>query len=77
MVDVVSNVWTVKAFPPASGSVTDWPANWVSRLLPNAGAGCIWKARLIHDAFLWIMAGSMLLRAITLWRAGPSAPVMS
>ena len=32
------------------------------------------KARLIHDAFLWIMAGSMLLWAITLWRAGTITP---
>ncbi|HSI23734.1 MAG TPA: ABC transporter ATP-binding protein [Methylophilaceae bacterium] len=71
LVDVVSNVWTVKAFSAR--------ARERQRLSGELGVEAraqrkswmyIEKARLIHDACLVLMAGGMLVWAITLWRGG-------
>jgi len=75
LVDVVSNVWTVKAFS-ARQRERDRLAH---ELGVEAASECrswmyLEKARLLHDACLWIMAGSMLLWAVTLWRAGTITP---
>jgi ATP-binding cassette subfamily B protein len=75
MVDVVSNVWTVKAFS-ARQRERDRLARELGIEATTERRSWMYleKARLIHDAFLWIMAGSMLLWAITLWRAGTISP---
>ena len=71
LIDVVSNVWTVKAFS-ARGRERQ-------RLSVELGTEAqaqrkswmyVEKARVIHDICLVLMAGGMLLWAITLWRAG-------
>jgi ATP-binding cassette subfamily B protein len=71
LVDVVSNVWTVKAFSAR--------ARERQRLSGELGVEAraqrkswmyIEKARLIHDVCLVLMAGGMLAWAITLWRGG-------
>jgi ATP-binding cassette subfamily B protein len=71
LIDVVSNVWTVKAFS-ARGRERQ-------RLSTELGTEAkaqrrswmyIEKARVIHDICLVVMAGGMLFWAITLWRAG-------
>jgi len=71
LVDVVSNVWTVKAFSAR--------ARERQRLSGELGVEAraqrkswmyIEKARLIHDICLVLMAGGMLAWAITLWRGG-------
>jgi ATP-binding cassette, subfamily B, bacterial len=75
LVDVVSNVWTVKAFS-ARQRERDRLAGELG--IEAASETRSWmyleKARLLHDACLWIMAGSMLLWAITLWRGGTITP---
>jgi ATP-binding cassette subfamily B protein len=71
LVDVVSNVWTVKAFSAR--------ARERQRLSGELGVEAraqrkswmyIEKARLIHDVCLVLMAGGMLAWAIMLWRGG-------
>jgi ATP-binding cassette subfamily B protein len=71
LVDVVSNVWTIKAF-----SARDREAE---RLAEQIGLEAraqrrswmyLEKARVIHDICLSLMAGGMLVWAIQLWIAG-------
>ena len=71
LVDVVSNVWTIKAF-----SARDREAQ---RLAEEIGLEAhaqrrswmyLEKARVIHDICLSLMAGGMLIWAIQLWLAG-------
>ncbi|MCW2240165.1 ABC transporter ATP-binding protein [Azospirillum canadense] len=71
LVDVVSNVWTVKAFS-ARGRERERLARAFG---VEAGAHRrswmhLEKTRVVHDACLWVMAGSMLLWALLLWRSG-------
>ncbi|UEM25011.1 ABC transporter ATP-binding protein/permease (plasmid) [Skermanella mucosa] len=75
LVDVVSNVWTVKAFS-ARQRERDRLAGELGAEAASEQRSWMYleKARLLHDACLWIMAGSMLLWAITLWRAGSITP---
>lgn len=71
LVDVVSNVWTIKAF-----SARDRESQ---RLAEEIGVEAraqrrswmyLEKARVIHDICLSLMAGGMLIWAIQLWIAG-------
>ncbi len=71
LVDVVSNVWTIKAF-----SARDREAQ---RMAQEIGVEAIaqrrsWmyleKARVIHDICLAVMAGGMLIWAVELWLMG-------
>ncbi|MGE8500394.1 MAG: ABC transporter ATP-binding protein [Pseudomonas sp.] len=71
LVDVVSNVWTIKAF-----SARDRESQ---RLAEEIGLEAraqrrswmyLEKARVIHDICLSLMAGGMLIWAIQLWLAG-------
>ncbi|MDB5818160.1 MAG: transporter related protein [Rhizobacter sp.] len=75
VVDVVSNIWTVKAFSARDREY---------RRLQNAfgiearAQRRSWlyteKARVLHDICLLIMAGGMLIWAIHSWRTGASSP---
>ncbi|MBF0676793.1 ABC transporter ATP-binding protein [Pseudomonas sp.] len=71
LVDVVSNVWTIKAF-----SARDREAR---RMAEEIGVEAVaqrrsWmyleKARVIHDICLAVMAGGMLIWAVELWLLG-------
>ncbi|GAA4250275.1 ATP-binding cassette domain-containing protein [Azospirillum formosense] len=71
LVDVVSNVWTVKAFS-ARGRERE---RLRQSFTVEAGAHRrswmhLEKTRVVHDVCLWVMAGSMLLWALLLWRDG-------
>ncbi|MBB3267847.1 ATP-binding cassette subfamily B protein [Azospirillum sp. OGB3] len=71
LVDVVSNVWTVKAFSARGGE----RERLRQAFTVEAGAHRrswmhLEKTRVVHDICLWVMAGSMLLWALLLWRDG-------
>ncbi|NJC49143.1 UNVERIFIED_ORG: ATP-binding cassette subfamily B protein [Xanthomonas campestris] len=71
LVDAVSTVWTIKAFAARDRES--------ARLAEQIGDEAVahrrsWmyveKARVIHDICLSVMAGGMLIWAISMWRAG-------
>ncbi len=75
LVDVVSNVWTVKAFSARSRER--------ARLARKFGIEAdaqrrswlyLEKTRMLHDFCLWVMAGSMLVWAVWLWSVGDITP---
>ncbi|MDR6821064.1 ATP-binding cassette subfamily B protein [Neorhizobium sp. 2083] len=75
LVDVISNMWSVKAF---SARRREW-----LRLKTKFEAEAriqkkSWmyteKARVIHDIALWIMAGAMLVWALMLWSRSEISP---
>ena len=71
MIDVLTNIWAVKAFAAGARERTrlrytfdqEADAQRVSWMFTE-------KARVIHDVLLWTMAGSMLVWALLLWKAG-------
>jgi ATP-binding cassette subfamily B protein len=75
LVDVIGNMWSVKAFSAralerqrlAAGFSTEARAQRASWMYTE-------RARLLHDVALWIMAGVMLSWAITLWSQGSITP---
>ncbi len=75
LVDVVSNVWTVKAF-----AARDRERDRLERELGAEASAqrrswmYMEKTRVLHDLSLWVMAGSMLLWAVLAWRAGSITP---
>lgn len=68
LVDVVSNIWAVKAF-----SARDRERRRLAEAFGEEAAAqrrswmYLEKTRVLHDACLWIMAGSMLAWAVMLW----------
>jgi ATP-binding cassette subfamily B protein len=75
LVDVISNMWSVKAF---SARLREW-TRLKSRFDGEARIHTrSWmyteKARVLHDIALWIMAGSMLAWALTLWSRSAISP---
>jgi ATP-binding cassette, subfamily B, bacterial len=75
LVDVVSNIWAVKAF-----SARAWErARLADKFAVEAQAQrkswlYLEKTRVLHDVCLWVMAGSMLAWAISLWSRGQVTP---
>nr|WP_280177095.1 ABC transporter ATP-binding protein [Pseudomonas duriflava] len=75
VVDMVSNVWTIKAF-----SARERERDRLARELGVEARAqrrswmYVEKARILHDACLTLMAGSMLIWAILLWRQGSVTP---
>jgi ATP-binding cassette subfamily B protein len=75
LVDVISNMWSVKAFSARR-------REWIRLKGRFEGEARIqkksWmyteKARVIHDIALWIMAGSMLVWALMLWSRSEISP---
>jgi ATP-binding cassette subfamily B protein len=71
LVDVLSNIWVVKAFAAHSRE-----RGRLARLLDEeARAQCgslfyIERLRVLHDFALWLMAGCLLVWSIQLWRLG-------
>ncbi|MBB4728329.1 ATP-binding cassette subfamily B protein [Xanthomonas arboricola] len=71
LVDAVSTVWTIKAFAARDRE----SARLAEQIGDEAAAhrrSCMYveKARVIHDICLSVMAGGMLMWAISMWRAG-------
>jgi ATP-binding cassette subfamily B protein len=75
LVDIITNMWSVKAFS-AQRSERTRLANIFRR--EEAAQRASWmyteKARLIHDIALWLMAGGMLTWAVHLWSTGSISP---
>jgi ATP-binding cassette subfamily B protein len=75
LVDVISNMWSVKAF---SARVRERMR--LASLFEHEAAAqrASWmyteKARLLHDIALWVMAGGMLAWAVSLWSSGQITP---
>jgi ATP-binding cassette subfamily B protein len=75
LVDVISNMWSVKGF---SARKREW-LRLADRFQTEARIQTrSWmyteKARVIHDIALWIMAGSMLFWALSLWSRSQISP---
>src|SRR5690606_9642852 len=71
LVDTVTNAWTVKAFsalPRERERLQN--AFKVEARTQRRSWMHLEKARVVHDACLVLMAGSMLIWALTSWRAG-------
>jgi ATP-binding cassette, subfamily B, bacterial len=71
LVDVVSNIWAVKAFSVRARE----RARLADKFAAEAHAQrkswtYLEKTRVLHDACLWVMAGSMLAWAVSLWSIG-------
>jgi ATP-binding cassette subfamily B protein len=68
-------MWTVKAF---SARAREWHRLRKQFEDEAAAQRTSWmyleKARLIHDVALWLMAGTMLIWAVSLWSAGRISP---
>ncbi len=75
LVDVVANVWTVKAFS-ARGSERERLADELGKEARAQTRSWMFveKTRLMHDASLWLMASSMLLWSVMAWRSGHITP---
>ena len=71
LIDVVSNVWTVKAFSARQRERERLSVELGSEARAQRKSWMyIEKARVIHDVCLVLMAGGMLTWAILLWREG-------
>jgi ATP-binding cassette subfamily B protein len=71
LIDVVSNVWTVKAFSARQRERERLSVELGSEARAQRKSWMyIEKARVIHDVCLVLMAGGMLTWAILLWRQG-------
>ena len=71
LIDSLANMWTVKAF---SARRREW-LRFSGRFHDEASAQrrswmYLEKARVIHDAALWAMAGTMLMWVLSLWNVG-------
>ena len=75
LVDVVANIWNVKAF---SAREREYQRLRKAFGIEAAAQRRSWlyleKARVLHDACLLVMAGSMLAWAIEAWRQGVGTP---
>jgi ATP-binding cassette subfamily B protein len=75
LIDVITNMWTVKAF---SARAREWLRLRNQFVDEAAAQRTSWmyleKARLLHDVALWLMAGTMLIWAVSLWNAGRISP---
>lgn len=75
LVDVIANMWAVKAFS-ARTRETERLAGWFGREgeAQRRSWMFIETTRLVHDGLLVVMAGTILVWAITLWNAGSISP---
>ena len=71
LVDVVSNIWTVKAFSAAEREYQRLRIAFEDEARAQRGSWLyLEKVRVVHDVFLWATAGGMLWWVIAAWRAG-------
>jgi ATP-binding cassette, subfamily B, bacterial len=75
LVDVVSNIWAVKAFAAQARE----RARLADKFAAEASAQrqswlYLEKTHVLHNLCLWLMAGSMLTWAVSLWRLGQVTP---
>jgi ATP-binding cassette subfamily B protein len=71
IVDTVSNIWAVQAFAARhrESERLKWEVSQEARAQRRSWM-YLEKARVLHDVFLWLMAGTMLFWALYSWRKG-------
>ncbi|RWX79420.1 ABC transporter ATP-binding protein [Neorhizobium lilium] len=75
LVDIISNMWSVKAFsahPRERGRLSGIFAS--EARAQQASWMYTERARFMHDIALWLLAGGMLTWAVTLWSRGGISP---
>ncbi|AWK88750.1 ABC transporter ATP-binding protein [Azospirillum thermophilum] len=75
LVDVVSNVWAVQAFSARRRERDRLAAKFASEAAAQRRSWLyLEKTRVVHDLCLWVMAGGMLVWAVSLWVSGRISP---
>ncbi|TMJ58398.1 MAG: ABC transporter ATP-binding protein [Alphaproteobacteria bacterium] len=75
LVDVVSNIWTVKAFSAHSRERRGFAQLLQTETTAHRDSLIyIERMRVLHDLSLWLMAGAMLIWSLSLWRHGRISP---
>jgi ATP-binding cassette subfamily B protein len=75
LIDVISNMWAVKAFSARSREWDRLSGDFkIEAAAQRASMMYSEKARLIHDVSLWAMAGLMLSWCLRLWSGGWITP---
>ncbi|MBV9524007.1 MAG: ABC transporter ATP-binding protein, partial [Alphaproteobacteria bacterium] len=75
LVDVVSNVWAVKAFSARAREQSRLEARFgIEAATQRRSWLYLEKMRVLHDIALTVMAGSMLVWAVHLWTVGQVSP---
>jgi len=75
LVDVVSNIWTVKAFSAHSRERRRFAQLLNTEATAHRNSVMyIERMRVLHDLALWLMAGGMLIWSLHLWSKGKVSP---
>ena len=75
LVDVVSNIWTVKAFSAHSRERRRFAQLLNTEATAHRNSAMyIERMRVLHDLALWLMAGGMLIWSLHLWSKGKISP---
>ncbi|MER9190807.1 ABC transporter ATP-binding protein [Mesorhizobium australicum] len=75
LIDVITNMWSVKAFSARSREHARLAASFRTEADAQRDSWMYTeKARLIHDIALWVMAGGMLAWAVRQWSRGEITP---
>src|SRR5438132_460111 len=75
LVDVVSNIWAVKAFSAHSRERRGFDQLLQTETTAHRDSLMyIERIRVLHDLSLWSMAGAMLIWSLSLWRQGRISP---
>jgi ATP-binding cassette subfamily B protein len=75
LVDVVSNIWAVKAFSAHSRERRGFAQLLQTETTAHRDSLMhIERMRVLHDLGLWIMASAMLIWSLSLWRQGRISP---
>ncbi|HEY0836264.1 MAG TPA: ABC transporter ATP-binding protein [Azospirillum sp.] len=75
LVDVVSNIWVVQAFSARTRERERLARTFgIEATAQRRSWLYLEKTRVVHDLCLWVMAGGMLVWAVSLWTAGRITP---
>src|ERR1700737_4939959 len=75
LVDVVSNIWAVKAFSAHSRERRGFAQLLHTEMTAHRDSVMyIERIRVLHDLGLWLMASAILIWSLSLWRAGGIRP---
>ena len=75
LVDVVSNIWAVKAFSARAREKARLADKFAAEAQAQQKSWMyLEKTRVLHDVGLWALAGSMLTWAVSLWSIGQITP---
>jgi ATP-binding cassette subfamily B protein len=75
LIDVISNMWAVKAFSARSRERDRLAGDFGTEAAAQRASWMYTeKARVIHDVSLWVMAGTMLSWCVHLWSTGQITP---